>query len=48
MSKLLSRLEKAGLTENYGQGQVRGEANAWRLTARGQGVLLAVGSKVGE
>jgi AcrR family transcriptional regulator len=43
MSKLLRRLEKAGLIENHGLGQVRGEANAWRLTAQGQGVLHAVG-----
>jgi AcrR family transcriptional regulator len=46
MSKLLRRLEKAGLIENHGQGQVRGEANAWRLTAQGQGVLHAVGADV--
>ncbi|HTA14568.1 MAG TPA: TetR family transcriptional regulator [Solirubrobacteraceae bacterium] len=43
MSKLLRRLEKAGLIENRGHGQVRGEANAWRLTSQGQGVLHAVG-----
>ena len=42
MSKLLRRLEKAGLIENHGEGQVRGEANAWRLTTQGQGVLHAV------
>jgi AcrR family transcriptional regulator len=44
MSKLLHRLEKAGLIENHGKGQVRGEANAWRLTPQGHGVLHAVGS----
>lgn len=43
MSKLLRRLENAGLIENHGQGQIRGEANAWRLTAQGHGVLHAVG-----
>jgi AcrR family transcriptional regulator len=43
MSKLLRRLEKVGLIENHGEGQVRGEANAWRLTPHGQGVLHAVG-----
>jgi AcrR family transcriptional regulator len=43
MSKLLRRLEHAGLIENRGQGQARGEPNAWRLTAQGQGVLHAVG-----
>jgi AcrR family transcriptional regulator len=43
MSKLLRRLEKAGLIENHGEGQTRGEANAWRLTPYGHGVLHAVG-----
>jgi hypothetical protein len=43
MSKLLRRLEKAELIANHGEGQVRGEPNAWQLTARGQGVLHAVG-----
>jgi hypothetical protein len=43
MSKLLRRLEKAGLIENLGAGQIRGERNAWRLTPHGQGVLHAVG-----
>jgi AcrR family transcriptional regulator len=42
MSKLLSRLQKAGLIENHGEGQLRGEANAWQLTARGHDVLRAV------
>jgi AcrR family transcriptional regulator len=42
MSKLLQRLEKAGLIDNHGQGQIRGEANAWRLTPQGQGLLHAV------
>ena len=43
MSKLLHRLENAGLIENHGVGQARGEPNAWQLTSRGQGVLHAVG-----
>jgi AcrR family transcriptional regulator len=43
MSKLLARLEKSGLVENHGEGQARGEPNAWRLTVRGHGVLHAVG-----
>jgi DNA-binding PadR family transcriptional regulator len=42
MSKLLHRLEKAGLIENHGEGQTHGEPNAWRLTSQGQGVLHAV------
>jgi AcrR family transcriptional regulator/DNA-binding MarR family transcriptional regulator len=44
MSKLLRRLEKSGLIENRGMGQVRGERNAWRLTPHGRGVLHAVGA----
>jgi AcrR family transcriptional regulator len=44
MSKLLHRLENAGLIENHGEGQTRGEPNAWRLTPHGQSVLHAVGS----
>jgi AcrR family transcriptional regulator len=44
MSKLLRRLEKSGLIENHGEGQARGEPNAWRLTPHGHGVLHAIGS----
>jgi AcrR family transcriptional regulator len=43
ISKLLRRLEKPGLIENHGEGQVRGESNAWRLTAEGHSILRAVG-----
>ncbi|MGC2372678.1 MAG: TetR/AcrR family transcriptional regulator [Solirubrobacteraceae bacterium] len=35
ISKLLSRLEHLGLIENAGEGQAKGEPNAWRLTERG-------------
>jgi AcrR family transcriptional regulator len=35
ISKLLSRLEKLGLIENNGAGQVRGAPNAWFLTKKG-------------
>jgi AcrR family transcriptional regulator len=35
VSKLLSRLEKLGLIENSGAGQVRGAPNAWGLTKKG-------------
>lgn len=35
ISKLLSRLERLGLIENAGAGQVRGAPNAWQLTDRG-------------
>lgn len=48
MSKLLRRLEKAGLIDNDGQGQAQGEANAWQLTPHGQAILRAVGSEIGE
>ncbi|HEX4837044.1 MAG TPA: hypothetical protein VFV03_00760 [Solirubrobacteraceae bacterium] len=35
ISKLLSRLERLGLIENSGAGQVRGAPNAWALTEKG-------------
>jgi AcrR family transcriptional regulator len=35
ISKLLQRLASLGLIQNTGAGHQRGEANAWRLTARG-------------
>lgn len=38
MSRLLARLERAGLIENNGQGRAKGEANAWSLTDRGQAI----------
>jgi AcrR family transcriptional regulator len=43
MSRLLTRLESAGLVHNGGGRSVRGEAKAWRLTSRGEGILRAVG-----
>jgi AcrR family transcriptional regulator len=42
ISKLLGRLGKLGLIENSGQGQPRGEPNAWTLTPRGQEVERSV------
>jgi AcrR family transcriptional regulator len=42
MSRLLMRLERAGLIENAGQGRVKGEANAWTLTQRGKAVQEAL------
>ncbi len=42
MSRLLARLERAGLIENGGEGRVKGEANAWTLTQRGQAVQTAL------
>jgi len=38
ISKLLVRLERLGLIVNVGEGHVRGEPNAWRLTQRGRDV----------
>jgi AcrR family transcriptional regulator len=42
MSKLLNRLHNLGLIENTGAGPVRGEPNAWELTARGRDVEQAI------
>jgi AcrR family transcriptional regulator len=43
ISKLLGRLERLGLIQNSGNGQPRGEPNAWTLTARGVEVQAALG-----
>jgi AcrR family transcriptional regulator len=45
ISKLLRRLREVGLIENTGDGQLRGRANAWRLTELGQGVQRATGGR---
>jgi AcrR family transcriptional regulator len=37
-SRLLRRLQSAGLIENLGEGHVRGEPNAWWLTPRGEAI----------
>ncbi len=42
MSRLLGRLERAGLIQNGGEGHVKGEANAWTLTRRGEAVQEAL------
>ncbi|MGC2374396.1 MAG: TetR family transcriptional regulator [Solirubrobacteraceae bacterium] len=42
-SRLLTRLQNAGLIHNSGGQPARGEAKAWILTGRGKGVLHAVG-----
>ena len=44
ISKLLARLERLGLAVNSGNGHVRGEANAWTLTALGREVAQRVGT----
>ncbi len=48
ISRLLRRLQGAGLVENRGIGHIRGEANAWRLTERGEAIhdALAGGERV--
>jgi AcrR family transcriptional regulator len=38
ISRLLARLRGLGLLENTGQGQARGESNAWKLTLLGERV----------
>ncbi len=47
VSKLLGRLQRSGLIENFGAGHASGEANAWRLTPRGQAVHAALGDGAG-
>jgi AcrR family transcriptional regulator len=37
-SRLLRRLQTAGLIENLGEGHTRGEPNAWWLTKRGEAI----------
>ena len=44
-SKLLKRLAGLGLIENIANDREPGEANAWRLTARGVGVEQALRAK---
>ncbi len=44
ISKLLNRLGRLRLIENLGEGQERGAANAWHLTARGSAVERATRS----
>ncbi|HEY1688723.1 MAG TPA: TetR/AcrR family transcriptional regulator [Solirubrobacteraceae bacterium] len=46
VSKLLARLERYGLLCNTaGEGQGKGEPNAWRLTARGEQLAYAIGAR---
>jgi DNA-binding MarR family transcriptional regulator len=44
VSKLLSRLQRLGLVENTGPGHVKGEPNAWTLTALGRQVAQRLGT----
>jgi AcrR family transcriptional regulator len=43
MSRLLTRLERYGLVHNTGGRPASGEARAWRLTEKGEGMLGAAG-----
>ena len=47
MSKLLSRLERLRLLENTRDAAAKGEANVWRLTARGLQVTQTIGLDTG-
>jgi AcrR family transcriptional regulator len=42
VSKLLSRLQRLGLLANDGDGAVRGEPNAWKLTEQGERVTQSI------
>ena len=44
ISKLLKRLERAGLVENEGAGREQGEPNAWKLTQRGETINTTLGT----
>jgi AcrR family transcriptional regulator/DNA-binding MarR family transcriptional regulator len=44
ISKLLTRLERLGLTENMGDGQAKGAPNAWRLTPKGRELAQSIGT----
>ncbi len=45
MSRLLRRLEQYGLVENRTLGPGRGEANAWRLTVRGEAIQTVIDAR---
>jgi AcrR family transcriptional regulator len=42
ISKLLTRLTRLGLIANNGEGQAKGEANAWTLTPKGEQIEQAI------
>jgi len=45
ISRLLRRLQTAGLIENLGEGHARGEPNAWWLTQRGEAIHATLAGK---
>ena len=48
ISKLLSRLERLGLLSNMGEGQAKGEPNAWTLTLMGKRVTDSITGHTGD
>jgi AcrR family transcriptional regulator len=48
MSRLLTRLERVGLIKNNGVGPLKGKANAWALTARGESVHTVIAQQTGQ
>jgi AcrR family transcriptional regulator len=46
ISKLLARLERAGLLANTGEGHSKGEPNAWELTPIGRQVAQRIGASI--
>jgi DNA-binding MarR family transcriptional regulator len=48
ISKLLSRLERLGLLANTGDGQAKGEPNAWTLTPKGRQVTDSITGHSGD
>jgi AcrR family transcriptional regulator/DNA-binding MarR family transcriptional regulator len=48
VSKLLARLQRLGLLVNAGEGQVRRERNAWRLTPLGERVIHQLSLDTGQ
>jgi AcrR family transcriptional regulator/DNA-binding MarR family transcriptional regulator len=48
ISKLLARLQRLGLLTNTGEGQARGERNAWQLTPLGERVIEQLALGIGQ
>lgn len=48
VSKLLARLERLGLLANDGPGHLKGEPNAWKLTAQGDLVVQSVHTRLAD
>jgi len=48
MSRLLMRLERVGLIQNSGIGSLKGKANEWSLTPRGESVQAVIAQQTGQ